>query len=188
MRRLLAVLGLAGIGFSSLLMLAGPAGAASASGCGKGTATSFDANGKQLDKAAAPGAGGTHDSPFDVDPDGHVQYTYDAGSDIKGGSWDVKLVGPLSIPGGDISDTASQAGSGDEALSSYLKPGGISILPGLIKADVEIKNKAGNTVCTYSGWIKIGGSVLESPIFYLSILFLIFGLLFGFLCMGEPIL
>jgi len=185
MRRLLAVMGLAGLGFGSLLMLAGPAGAASASGC-SGSATSFDSSGSALDKVSAPGAGGTKDNPFEVNPDGHVKHNYNVKSDIAGGKWDVKLLGPVKF-GDDISATSSNTGGGDEAMSSYLKPGGIPILVGLIKADVEIKNKAGNTVCTYSGWIKIGGSVLESPIFYLSIIFVLLGLLFGFMCMGEPV-
>src|SRR5262245_1757541 len=119
MRRLLAAAGLAGLGFMTCVAVAGPAGAASR-GCA-GTATSFDDSGKQLDKASrSPDAGGTSDHPFEVDTDGHVKYTYDAGKDIAGGSWHLTLLGVKTI-GDDISDTASASGGGDEPLKSHLE-------------------------------------------------------------------
>jgi len=185
MRRLLAMAGLAGLSFSLFALMGGPAGAAEGDGC-SGSATSFDGDNKQLDKVTAPGPGGTKDDPFDVDPDGHVQYNYDVKGEIGGGTWSVKLLGPVSF-GDDISDDSGPSGDGDEQLESYLKPGGITPLVGLIKADIEIKNKGGDVVCTYSGWIKIGGSVLTSPVFYLSIVFILLGLFLGFLAMGVPV-
>jgi hypothetical protein len=185
MRRLLATAGLAGFMFGTLLLMGGPAGAASGDGC-TGSATSFDGDNKQLDKASAPGPGGTKDNPFEVDPDGHVQYEYNVENEIAGGTWSVKLLGPVSF-GDDISDDSGPSGNGDEPLESYLKPGGVTPIVGLIKADIEIKNKDGDVVCTYSGWIKIGGSVLTSPVFYLSIVFLAFAGFLGFLAMGEPV-
>ncbi len=185
MRRLLALSGLVGLVLATMVFVAGPAGAADAKGC-SGSGTSFDADNKQLDTASAPGPGGTKEHPFEVDPDGHVQYEYDIQGEIASGKWSVKLLGPISF-GDDIADDEPSTGGGDEPMESYLKPGGISTFVGLIKTDIEIKNQGGATVCTFSGYIKIGGSLLESPIFYLSIVFILLAILLGFWGMGEPI-
>ena len=188
MRRLLAWAGLSALGFAVLMTIAAaPAGAASASpGSCSGNATSANSGGKQLSKVAAPGAGGTKSDPFEITTDGSVDYTYKLGGDVAGGTWKVVLLGPLSFSG-DISDTAASSGSGSEALKKHFQVGGLAPLVGLIKADVVVENKDGSTVCTYSGWIKIGGSILETPVTYAAVVLVGLGGLLAFGAMGRPV-
>jgi hypothetical protein len=185
MRRLLAAVGLAGLASIALLATAAPAGAASASNGCSGNATSFDSSGKQLSKVAAPGAGGTKDDPFEIKTDGKVDYHHQLKPAVdNGGSWNVKLLGVIKF-GGDF-DHSSSPGDGSEGLKSHFQFGGFAPLVGLIKADVVVEDKAGNEVCTFSGWIKIGDSVFKSPVFYAGIVFVGLGGLLGFGAMGRP--
>ena len=186
MRRLLAATGLAGLVFGVLLAMANPAGAASASSGCSGKASSVDKDGKALSKVSAPGAGGTKDNPFEIDPEGKVTYEY-GGLDqaSSGGSWNVQLLSVIKF-GSDF-DSAQPSGGGTEALKSHFEVGGLAPLVGLIKADVVIKDKSGNDVCTFSGWIKIGGSIFKSPVTYAAIVFLGLGAFLGFAAMGRPV-
>lgn len=185
MRRLLAATGLAGLVFGVLMAMAAPAGAASASSGCSGKASSVDKDGKPLSKVAAPGAGGTKDDPFEIAPDGQVTYEYGGlGGASNGGTWNVQLLGFIKF-GGDF-DSAQPSGGGTEPLKSHFEVGGLAPIVGLIKADVVVNDKSGNEVCKYSGWIKIGGSILKSPVTYAAIVLLGLGGLLGFAAMGRP--
>jgi hypothetical protein len=171
MRRILLAVGLAALTFGTLMAIAGPAGAASAKGCG-GNATSFDSDGKQQDSASAPGPGGTKDNPFDVWADGTVKYHYEI--DGSGaGSWDLKIQKTPITFGNDIHADSAPSGDGTRKLDQDFEPGGVS-LPGLYK--VDIKGDRGGTACVVSGWIHVHGSLVKSPVFWLGIIFLLLGL------------
>ena len=167
------------------VMLAGPAGAAKAKGC-SGQGTSFDVDDLEIDKASAPGKGGTKSNPFDVTTDGRVQYSYSINGNVAGGKWEVKLDTGfgLKIPfGGKISRTASSSGDGVEPLKKHLQVGGLDAFLGLVKVDVVAKK--GGTTCTVSGYLKIHGDFYTTPAFYLALILLALAFLLGFSAMGA---
>jgi hypothetical protein len=187
MRRILASAGIAAITLMTLLMVAGPAGAAEATGC-KGTGTSFDDKGKQLDTGAAPGQGGTDSDPFEMDVDGRVEYTYDGvDSGIAGGTWDVKILNsPIPAFGGDISPTAQlPSGDGVEPMKEHFQFGGLAPLLGKYK--IEITASGGGAECVVKGVIQINGSLVKSPTFYVSLVFVGAGALLFLGAMGRPV-
>ena len=158
---------------------AGPAGAAKAKGC-SGSGTSFDVDDTEIDNASAPGKGGTKDDPFDVSTDGKVKYSYTINGNIAGGKWKVQLdTGIFKIPfSGKISRTASSQGDGTEPLKKHLKFAGMSTFLGLVKADIVATK--GGTTCRISGYLKFHADIWTTPMFYLALILLLLGLLFGF--------
>jgi len=187
MRRLLAAAGLAGLVLATMLIVAGPAGAADATGC-SGSGTSFDGDGKQLDQGSAPGAGGTDADPFEVDVDGRIEYTYQGVDEgIAGGTWDVKILNsPIPAFGGDIEpDAQLPDGDGVEPLKEHFQFGGLAPLLGKYK--IEIKASGGGAECIVKGVIQINGSLVKSPTFYVSVALVGLGGLLFFTAMGRPV-
>jgi hypothetical protein len=134
-------------------------------GC-RGTATSFDADGRQLDRVNAPGEGGTSDDPFQVDPEGHVVWQAGANPPISG-TWTVetKSTPKLSFGG----DGGLDQDGGSEELKDHLVVdlpivGDVRVASG--KFYVEVVIEGGGESCTFAGYVEITGSPLETPLFW----------------------
>ncbi|MEX1008737.1 MAG: hypothetical protein WD271_12950 [Acidimicrobiia bacterium] len=164
-----------------LLLPAHALGAATASGC-KGTAVSFDADGKKLDTVTAPGPGGTSDNPFEVDPEGTVKWEASAAPAVPDdGTWTVetKSTPKLSFGG----DGGLDQSSGTEALKDHLVVdvpiiGETRVASG--KFFVKVVVEGGGVTCTMSGYVKINGSPLGTPIFWGGVILGALGLLLAF--------
>lgn len=186
MRRLLAAAGIAGLILATMLIVAGPAGAADAKGC-SGSGVSVDGD-ITLDRASAPGKGGTKNDPFDVTTDGEIRYQYRVSRGaLSGGRWTAEIdtgIIPISFSGA-IEQGSSQEGDGVEPLKKHLQVGGLSVLTGLLK--IDIKARAGGIRCTVSGYLKIHASVFTTPAFYLAIILLVLALLLFYFGMGAAV-
>ena len=166
---------------AALAFLPSPAGAAEADGC-TGSATSFDADGKKLDTVSAPGSGGTSGDPFEVDPNGTVDWEASADPAIPdSGTWAVatQSTPKLSFGGDGGLETDD---SGTEILKDHLVVdvpilGETRIASG--KFAVEITVEDGGNTCTFSGYVKIGGSPLGTPLFWGGVILGIGGILFA---------
>jgi len=115
---LLGAVALVGTGVATV-GVASPAGAAPATGC-KGQATSFDARGRALDKATAPGAGGTEDDPFHVDVNGRIQWRGSTTEVLQDGSYTVKASGFTVASGKLKNDKGNRSWSGTEDVGKRL--------------------------------------------------------------------
>lgn len=187
MRRALCFL-LAGVVSGLFLIATAPgAGAATAKGC-SGAGVSLDGD-TRIDRASAPGRGGTKDNPFDITIDGAVSYRYQIDGPIQGGRWNLVIdIGPFMPDikfGGKISRTAAQSGSGTEPIKKHLKIGGLAAFVGLMKADIVATK--GSTRCVVSGWIKLHDSVFTTPAFYLAFILLIAAIILAITGMPTPI-
>ena len=152
------------IATATLTFLPSPVGAADATGC-SGKATSFDANGKQVDTVSAPGNGGTSGNPFEIDPEGTVKWEATATPAVPhGAGW---TVGTQSTPKISYSgDGGLDTDSGTENMSDRLVVkvpliGETRIVSGTFAVDITV----GDT-CTFSGYVKISGSPLGTPLFW----------------------
>jgi hypothetical protein len=182
MRKSMGVLACAALATIALAGFASPAGAADATGC-SGKASSFDADGKPLDTVSAPGKGGTSDHPFEVDAEGRVAWEASPGnSAISKGTWKVETdsTPKLSFSG---SGGLEAQKSGTEALRDHLTVdvpllGRIRVASGTFKAKVVVQGPGGT--CTMAGYVKIGGSPLRTPLFYVGAALGVLGLLFLF--------
>jgi hypothetical protein len=156
------------------------AGAADATGGCRGTATSFDADGGQLDRVNAPGDGGTSDDPFRVDPEGRVVWQASANPPITG-TWSVetKSTPKLSFGG----DGGLDEDGGTEALKDHLVVdlplvGETRVASG--KFFVQVVIEGGGTSCTFSGYVEITGSPLGTPLFWGGVVLAGLGLVLAF--------
>jgi hypothetical protein len=164
-----------------LLFPAHALGAATASGC-SGTAVSFDADGHELDRVAAPGAGGTSDDPFEVDPEGSVKWEASASPAVPDdGTWKVetKSTPKLSFGG----DGGLDQSSGTEELKDHLVVdipliGETRVASG--KFFVEVVVEGGAVTCTMSGYVEINGSPIGTPIFWAGVILGALGLVLAF--------
>ena len=178
MRRILLTVSLTALVAGALYAMAAPAGAQGTT-C-SGTGVSFDSDGKRQDEASrGPNQGGTKDNPFDVWADGTVDYTYAIPQQSGEGSWDLKIQKtPISF-GNEINEDSSPEGDGKEQLEDHFKPGGVTAIIGLYKVDIKVDR--GGEECTVSGWIKVHGSLLTAPIFWVGLILTALGALLGFL-------
>ncbi len=157
------------------------AGAATASGC-KGDATSFDADGKQLDTVTAPGNGGTSGDPFEVDPEGTVKWNATADPEIPDdGSWSVetKSTPKLSFGGdGGLSDDSGTENLKDHLTLDVPLLGETTLASG--KFYVKVVVEGGGATCTFTGYVKINGSPLGTPLFWGGVILGVGGLVLAF--------
>jgi hypothetical protein len=163
----LAALGALGVAAWTVLPAAAAGAATASPGC-KGDATSFDADGKQLDTVTAPGSGGTSGDPFQVDPEGTVKWNATADPSIPEGTWSVetKSTPKLSF-GGDSSGLDDD--SGTENLQDHLTLdvpliGETRLASG--KFYVKVIVEGGGASCAFSGYVEIKGSPLGTPLFW----------------------
>ena len=188
MRRLTGAFVLAGLVGALFVATAGPAGAASARGC-SGSGRSISADGDVIDRASAPGGGGTKSDPFTVETKGQIAYDYSVNRGaLSGGKWTASIDTGLPIPGletisfsGDIEAGSSQSGDGVEPLEEHLQVGGLATLAG--KLQMTIKARAGGVNCTVVGWIEIKDSPVKSIMFIEAIILLILAFLFFWFAM-----
>jgi hypothetical protein len=149
MRRLVAGAGLALV---LLVLLAPMAAAANLNGGCKGSATSLDGDGNDLDMVAGPGAGGTKSDPFIVDTDGTVDYEGTSPTVFHDHSWNVDLSGITLKEGGSKNGTNQSGTSGTVKVDDYLPIDAV----GLYRVSGGIEAAEGS--CSGSAWIKVAGS------------------------------
>jgi hypothetical protein len=167
MRRMALMMISVAIGLLAAFAGQTPAGAASASGC-NGTATSQKGSGGRLDQAAAPGAGGTSDHPFEIAYDGSVSYRATTDDALEGGSWNVKS--SVFTFGGDVGGTDTSQ-SGTEKISDHVP----FTVPGLYKVTITA-GAPGKTTCSVTGWIRIIDSPVGSPLWIAALVMIVLGI------------
>ncbi len=161
--------------FGALLLLvlarpvqaADPAGAELTGGC-RIQATSTDAAGKQLHQVTGPGSASA-DNPFRVDPKGSITWSGEAPL-IRSGSYSVGvkidlLVSSITVPvqGGTFTNTDLEtSASGTFDLSGV---GGLVV--GTWPVAGSISGDGG--ACSGSGWVRIEGSSIASPLGFAGI-------------------
>ncbi len=187
-RALAVIVGLAAI--ASVTFGASPADGAPVSGC-SGQAVSTDSHGRTLDKATAPGLGGTADDPFHVDVNGRISWRGSTDGVLRNGTYAVKASGFTVASGKFENAQGNRAWAGNEDVGKRLDS--IPVLGWLtktlkptatLKVDYTVVGQAGT--CRGSVVLKIGDDPLFTPIWVFAVaMFLIaFWLLFwprGFL-------
>ena len=136
----------------AVALLATPADAAQLNGGCAGSAVSFDSDGVVLDEVIAPGDGGTSKRPFDVDPDGTVEYEGSTPVAFHDHSWHVDVMGITVKDGGSANSDDLQATDGVVEVSDYLPIDAV----GLYKVSGGIDAAEGS--CDGSLWVKVAGS------------------------------
>ena len=163
MNRSLRHLALASVAALAVLAPASAATAADASGCTL-TVASTSADGAALDKASAPGDGGTESNPFQVDLGGKVAYVGKTDAVITNGTYTVTALGVTlktdTVANADKKQTAK--GEVDLSTVQSLKP----LLAGGVKIPVTGTLTGTGGTCTVSGYITGVGSATSSPVFY----------------------
>jgi hypothetical protein len=162
-RRLLVVVALVGVWLGTT---AAPAAAGSLEGC-SGSARSEDADGGQLDSARA--ADGevvgdddqeafTASNPFEVDNDGVVVYEGRTDRVITDHTWSITIMGIEVASGGSENADGETTADGTFDLAEELP----FKITGLVKVEGEIKGDGGS--CSGSGYVKVKGNALTSPL------------------------
>jgi hypothetical protein len=147
-----------------MIVPASAALAADATGC-QGTVASRLADGTPLDKASAPGEGGTASDPFVIDPQGSVAWEGTTDAVITGGSWTVR-VGFVPVMSGTADNAEGKTSAeGVVDLGDALAPvQWILQTNALIPVDGELTGTGGT--CSGSGYIAgTGGGTFTSPVF-----------------------
>jgi hypothetical protein len=190
MRRLAAGAVLAGVLGAMFIATASPAGAASAKGC-SGSGRSIGEEGLVIDRASAPGEGGTEKNPFKIETAGKIDYDYTVKKGALGnGKWTASILDPSGLGllpdikfSGNITAGTSNQGSGVEELKKHLQVGGIPIPAGTF--EIKIVARAPGVSCTVQGWLEINNSPVKSVIFIESMVLFLLGLLILFWCMAT---
>jgi len=133
-----------------------------------------------IDRASAPGGGGTEDDPFTVKTKGKIAYDYAVDQDaLSGGKWTAEIDTGSPIPGtetisfsGDIDPGSSQSGEGVEPLEDHLNVGGLAVLVGKMK--ITITGRASGVNCRVVGWIEITDSPVKSILFIEAVILFLF--------------
>ena len=177
----LAAVGVLGVAAWTVLPAVAAGAATATSGC-KGDATSFDKDGKQLDTVTAPGEGGTSSNPFEVDPEGTVKWNATADPAIPdGGTWTVetKSTPKLSFSGdGGLSDDSGTENLKDHLVVDVPLLGETRVASG--KFYVKVVVEGGGASCTFSGYVKLNGSPLGTPLFWGGVILGVGGLVLAF--------
>ena len=188
MRKSIGVLAGAAFAAITLAGLASPAGAANATGC-SASAESVDAGGHRVDRVTAPGNGGTSDHPFEVDAEGKVSWEASGTPPISSGRWKVETDSTPKLSFSGNGGLEAQK-SGTENLRDRLTVdvpllGRVRVASGTFKANVVVNGSGGT--CTISGYVKISGSPLGTPVFYVGAVLGLLGLLALFASMPTAV-
>ena len=175
MRRIAWLTLSAALGVFATFGVAAPAGAASATGC-HGSATSSTGSGARLDQAAAPGAGGTADHPFELEYDGTVKYDATSQDALQGGTWNVKS--SVFSFGSEVGGTNTSQ-SGTEKISDHIP----FVVPGLYKVKITA-SAPGKASCTVEGWIRIIDSPVATPLWFAGLGLIVVAI--PFFVFGRP--
>jgi hypothetical protein len=177
----LAAIGVLGVAAWTVLPAMAAGAATASSGC-KGDATSFDADGKQVDTVTAPGNGGTSGNPFEVDPEGKVKWNATADPAIPDdGTWTVetKSTPKLSFSGdGGLSDDSGTENLKDHLTLDVPLIGETRLASGTFYVKVVVEG--GGASCTFAGYVKINGSPLGTPLFWGGVILGVGGLVLAF--------
>jgi hypothetical protein len=159
---------LAVAGLVVVLATLGVSGPASAGidGC-SGSAQSRDADGDVVDEVTA--AGGrlidgdgkpvfTAANPFEVENDGTVDYDGQTDDVITDHTWSLEVLGVSVASGGSPNADREQRSEDTFDLDEELP----FPITGLVKVEGEISGRGGS--CSGSGYVKVGGDPLASPI------------------------
>lgn len=161
-----AVKALAATGAAGLIMIvpASAALAANATGC-QGSVQSRLADGTDLDRAAAPGAGGTAADPLVIDPAGSVAWEGSTDAVITGGSWSVSVGGIPVLSGTADNAEGATSASGVVELDGTLAPvQWILQTNALIPVSGDLTGSGGT--CAGDGYIAgTGAGTFTSPVF-----------------------
>lgn len=171
-------------------MSAGPASAATSTGC-SGGATSTDSNGANLGQASAPGPGATESDPLKIASNGAVSYHGSTDSVIQHGKWDIDVYGLNTISGKITNDSGTTTTSGDQEVRKYLHlafgPFN-TIITGKYEVHFTATGESG-AKCTVDAYIYIVDSPLRTPFFYAAAILILFAvLLLGFFGRPEALL
>ena len=164
---------------SLLVLVPGAASAESLTGC-SGTATSFDADGNQIDQATASDgkivdADGkpvfTSANPFTVDNQGTVKYSGSSDAVITDHTWKITMFGTQLVSGG--SPNASLTKDADGTFDIQKK---VSVrFTGLVRVEGDVTGRGGS--CAGDGYIEVQGNPFTSPVTWFGLLFAGFGAL-----------
>jgi hypothetical protein len=126
------------------------------------TVTSLDPSGAQIGTATGDGPGGTRDAPLEVDRDGTVEWIgTTGGASTSGGSYHVEIFGVPSPLSGSIKSGGSVSSSSDSVKLGDVLP---FDLVGLVYVSGAI-DVGGSPVCEGSGWIRLRGDPVTTPLF-----------------------
>jgi hypothetical protein len=175
LRPLAAMFAIAVIVALALAMV--PAWGAVTTGC-SGRAVTYDAQGRMVDRATAPGPGGTEQNPLAMDPDGRIDWSGKTESVITNGAWEVSTIG-LSFDGTMDNSDKKQAYSGtltlgddNPAVSLPLK----FLLTGesVLRVDGNLTGDGGT--CTGYGYITGVSGAAFTPMWWTALVMLIVGI------------
>jgi hypothetical protein len=159
--RLLSLVGAVGL---VLALPTATALAADATGC-SGSAISYDANGVEIGRAFAPGAGGTEDAPLPIDTAGKVQWEGKTDAVITNGSYQVTIGGLTFAEGTFANDEGATQAEGVQDMSGI--PGLLGkTLTDKMKILVEGKVTSADASCSASGYVTGVTPPTSSPVFY----------------------
>ncbi|WP_372594333.1 hypothetical protein [Actinotalea sp.] len=176
MRRRTQVLALTGA-VAAVLAFPASASAAEADGC-SGSFTSKDASGAILDTAEAPGEGATQDDPFQIDPDGTVEWGGSTDAVIQDGSWSVTIAG-LPLSSGSVDNAAGETTrDGVQSLADLPGPATWALQGAMVIPVTGTITGTGGS-CEASGFVTGTGSPTSSPIFFIGAGLGLVGLLMG---------
>lgn len=147
--------------------------AAEADGC-SGEVVSRSADGAELDRAVAPGDGGTLAAPLVIDGGGVVDWRGETDAVIADATWSVSIMGLPFLNGSFDNADGLTASEGTTDLSTLPAP-----VAWLLKGDVKIPVSGSVTgtagTCTASGYVTGTGSPTSAPMFYAGVAFVALG-------------
>ncbi len=172
-----------------LFLLVGPlavsARAATSSGC-SGQAMSFSDRGIPLDKAVAPGAGGTQDQPFQIMWNGNIEWSGHTDQVIQHGTWRVTIrnssllfrLGELATghPNGVSGAIDNQAGTTSNN-GTFTPSSKIPVMfPGTYVVTVTAAGQGGG-LCTGTVWVKVVNSPTGTPLFWAALVLILIAII-----------
>ena len=163
MRHRRAALGILGIVAVALVLPASAASAADANGCTVAV-VSTGADGAPLDKATAPGTGGTQDDPFKIDLAGSVAYVGGTSAVITDATYTVTAAGVTIKTGTVANSDKKKTAKGTVDLSTVQSLKGL--LAGGVKIPVTGTLTGTGGTCTVSGFVTGVGSATSSPLLW----------------------
>lgn len=182
-----------GIPLATAVLLAAPVGlatnahAATSNGC-VGTVATYDEAGNLVDRASAPGSGGTQADPLMVDPSGRIDWSGRTPRPITNGTWNVST-SAISRSGNfaNLDKKMAKSGSADLGSQIWALPLRIMLTGGAVfRVDAQLVGAGGT--CAATLFITGTGSPTGSPMWITALILLFFGmaLLLWSLLGSEP--
>ena len=151
------------------------ANSADATGC-QGRAASFDSSGDIVDRVQAPGKGGTESDPFNIDPEGSVEWAGSTDSVITTGSWSVSTVG-FSRSGDLTNEEGKKAAAGTVDIGGDIWTASVAkvLLSGktVYKVTANVTGDGGS--CTGTAYITGVGDPAFTPLWLIGLVLMVIG-------------